>query len=203
LEKKIEGKTVLTSIPDLGLGLWNAWILFVSTLLLPFLFSLISKRLNRPPFDEQERKVHTVLQIISIISLIYSFFLAFGSDASWFMIGFIIYLFGMILISVSGLTFEITTTDGPVTDGIYRFSRNPQYLGSFLSFMGIGIAYSSLIFVILAIVFLDMQQILVDAEERWCLQEYGDFYRQYMIRTPKWIGIPQPLQRKKVATQYS
>jgi len=36
-----------------------------------------------------------------------------------------------------------------------------------------------------------LQNILIDAEERWCLDKYGDAYREYMDRTPKWIGIPK------------
>jgi protein-S-isoprenylcysteine O-methyltransferase Ste14 len=29
----------------------------------------------------------------------------------------------------------------------------------------------------------------VVSEERFCLKEYGDAYREYMNRTPRWIGI--------------
>jgi protein-S-isoprenylcysteine O-methyltransferase Ste14 len=29
------------------------------------------------------------------------------------------------------------------------------------------------------------------AEERWCLEKYGDAYREYMNRTPRWIGLPK------------
>jgi len=28
-------------------------------------------------------------------------------------------------------------------------------------------------------------------EERQCLEHFGEDYRQYMNRTPKWIGIPE------------
>jgi protein-S-isoprenylcysteine O-methyltransferase Ste14 len=26
-------------------------------------------------------------------------------------------------------------------------------------------------------------------EERFCLRQYGEAYREYMNRTPRWIGI--------------
>jgi protein-S-isoprenylcysteine O-methyltransferase Ste14 len=29
------------------------------------------------------------------------------------------------------------------------------------------------------------------AEERHCLEKYGDTYRKYMDRTPRWLGIPK------------
>lgn len=28
-------------------------------------------------------------------------------------------------------------------------------------------------------------------EERFCLDYYGDAYRNYMERTPRWIGLPK------------
>ena len=31
----------------------------------------------------------------------------------------------------------------------------------------------------------------VKAEERCCLERYGNVYREYMNRTPRWIGIPK------------
>jgi len=31
----------------------------------------------------------------------------------------------------------------------------------------------------------------VIVEERFCLEKYGDAYREYMNRTPRWIGIPK------------
>jgi protein-S-isoprenylcysteine O-methyltransferase Ste14 len=31
----------------------------------------------------------------------------------------------------------------------------------------------------------------VAPEERGCLEKYGEAYRQYMNRTPRWIGLPR------------
>jgi len=28
-------------------------------------------------------------------------------------------------------------------------------------------------------------------EERYCLEKYGDAYRKYMKRTPRWLGLPK------------
>jgi protein-S-isoprenylcysteine O-methyltransferase Ste14 len=37
--------------------------------------------------------------------------------------------------------------------------------------------------------------IAVKAEERFLLEKYGDTYREYMNRTPRWIGIPKSEKR--------
>ena len=34
-------------------------------------------------------------------------------------------------------------------------------------------------------------QLWLNAEERHCLKVYGNAYREYMDRTPRWIGIPK------------
>jgi len=31
----------------------------------------------------------------------------------------------------------------------------------------------------------------VNVEEQGCLKKYGDTYREYMNRTPRWIGVPK------------
>jgi protein-S-isoprenylcysteine O-methyltransferase Ste14 len=97
----------------------------------------------------------------------------------------------MIFTIVAGINFANTPLDRPVIKGLYRISRNPIYLGTFLIFIGIGIACASWLFLLLIAIFIVMQHILIGAEERWCLEKYGDAYQEYMNRTPKWIGIPK------------
>jgi protein-S-isoprenylcysteine O-methyltransferase Ste14 len=31
----------------------------------------------------------------------------------------------------------------------------------------------------------------VNSEEQGCLDSFGDEYKKYMERTPKWLGIPK------------
>lgn len=42
-----------------------------------------------------------------------------------------------------------------------------------------------------SILVLIVEHKLVTAEERICLKQYGDAYREYMNRTPRWIGIQE------------
>jgi len=92
---------------------------------------------------------------------------------------------------VAGTSLDNTPINRPATEGLYRISRNPIYFGTFLMFIGIGIACASWLFLLLIIVFIALYDILIAPEERWCLEKYGDTYREYMNRTPKWIGSPK------------
>jgi len=93
------------------------------------------------------------------------------------------------------LNFATTPLDKPVTKGAYPISRHPLSFSGFLTFIGMGIACISWIFLLLAIVFMILMNTVVISEERWCLEKYGDAYREYMNRTTRWIGIPKSEKR--------
>jgi len=41
------------------------------------------------------------------------------------------------------------------------------------------------------VVYIIILNILAAPEERFCLEKYGDAYRNYLNRTPRWLGIPK------------
>jgi protein-S-isoprenylcysteine O-methyltransferase Ste14 len=87
--------------------------------------------------------------------------------------------------------FALAPSDKPATKGVYTISRNPMYLSVFLIFVGISLASASWFFLLLTMIWLILGDRGVVAEERLCLETYGDSYREYMDRTPRWIGIPK------------
>jgi len=188
----------MSLIPDFELGLWNAWILVLSFLLLFTVWEILNRlkrqespnRPNKPPFNEKEEKLYGISQLIFWASVIYSVFLPLKLGTVWFYAGLLVYLLGMIFTMVAGTSLDNTPMDRPATEGLYRISRNPIYLGTFLIFIGIGIACASWLFLLLIAVFIGLYGILIPPEERWCLEKYGDAYREYMNSTPRWIGIP-------------
>jgi protein-S-isoprenylcysteine O-methyltransferase Ste14 len=188
----------MSLIPEFELGLWNAWILVLSFLLLFIFFSILdhlkgrksSTRPDKPPFNEKEEKLYGISQLAIWSSNIYSVFLPLELNTAWFYFGLVIYLFGMVFTIIAGTTLDRTPMDKPATKGLYRISRNPIYLGCFLIYIGIGLACASWLFLLLTMIWIILYDILVAPEERWCLEKYGNAYREYMNRTPKWIGIP-------------
>jgi protein-S-isoprenylcysteine O-methyltransferase Ste14 len=87
--------------------------------------------------------------------------------------------------------FATTPPDKLVTKGIYRYSRNPMQLSVFILLVGVGIATASWVSLLLSVVYMIVPLLWLEAEERHCLKFYGDAYREYMSRTPRWIGIPK------------
>ena len=194
----------MSLIPEFELGLWNAWIFMLSFLLLFVIFGVlgrlggqkVSSRPGTPPQNDMERKLDRIALLLFVASIIYSFFLPLKLGTAWFFLGLFVFLFGMIFAFTAGINLVSTPPDKPATRGLYRISRNPIYLGTFLMFIGIGIACASWLILLLIAISIILQNILIDAEERWCLEKYGDAYREYMNRTPRWIGMPKSEEKE-------
>lgn len=83
------------------------------------------------------------------------------------------------------------TAAGPlVTRGIYRWSRNPQYVGCELIALGVALAGRSGAALVLAFGAAGVFAYWVGVEERALERRYGDAYRNYRARTPRWVGAP-------------
>jgi protein-S-isoprenylcysteine O-methyltransferase Ste14 len=75
-----------------------------------------------------------------------------------------------------------------VTDGIYRWTRNPMYLGLSLVLLGIGVATGSLWFFIgLAIAIWAVTKLAIEREEAYLAQKFGALYLDYKSRVRRWI----------------
>lgn len=78
-------------------------------------------------------------------------------------------------------------SDGFVTAGPYRFTRNPQYVGDDVLSLGLGIiANSELLWVthaLLAVVFV----FTPPSEEVWLREHYGEAYERYRRGTPRFL----------------
>jgi protein-S-isoprenylcysteine O-methyltransferase Ste14 len=75
-----------------------------------------------------------------------------------------------------------------VTNGPFRFTRNPIYLSFVLLFIGVALlANSWLMLVVLVILILIMQNGVIEREERYLESKFGDEYRQYRSSVRRWI----------------
>ncbi|TDK49661.1 methyltransferase family protein [Antarcticimicrobium luteum] len=108
--------------------------------------------------------------------------------------------FGITLWGYRFLGIENTycASDGLVTSGMYEYSRNPQYVTSVLATVGLGIASGSLITLGLAGVLFLLYFLFVLNEERWLMQGYGDAFRAYMQKTPRFVDA-RSLMRARAA----
>ncbi|MDN3399017.1 isoprenylcysteine carboxylmethyltransferase family protein [Psychrobacter sp. APC 3426] len=75
-----------------------------------------------------------------------------------------------------------------VTEGIYRYSRNPMYVGLVLVLLGWALYLSHLLaFVLLPVFMLYMTRFQIEPEERMMEQKFGKAYQSYLSRVRRWI----------------
>ncbi|WP_072393203.1 isoprenylcysteine carboxylmethyltransferase family protein [Hyphomicrobium sp. CS1GBMeth3] len=86
-------------------------------------------------------------------------------------------------------------TEGLNTDGIYRWSRNPQYATAMPGYVALAVGAASAPALCLAalvgVIFWQMATL----EERWLLAAYGDAYDHYRSRVPRFYNV----ERARVA----
>lgn len=101
-------------------------------------------------------------------------FLSGGSFALW---GF----FSLGLAASQGL-------GGPLRiHGAYRYSRNPQYVGTVVGFLGYGLACNSTLALAALIVWSSWYLLAPFAEEPWCREHLGSPYQQYAANVRRYL----------------
>ena len=97
-------------------------------------------------------------------------------------------------------------TNGLVTDGLYRFSRNPQYAASIIGLIGLSIGANSIPTIILSTIMIGAYVLMALVEEDWLKQLYGAPYRDYCRETSRFLdvqGLIALLERKRPSRQTS
>jgi protein-S-isoprenylcysteine O-methyltransferase Ste14 len=75
-----------------------------------------------------------------------------------------------------------------VAGGPYRFTRNPIYIGFTLIYFGIAILATSVWILVLLIPVLGiLQRGVVMREEAYLDVKFGEAYRKYQARVPRWL----------------
>jgi protein-S-isoprenylcysteine O-methyltransferase Ste14 len=183
-------------LPDFELGLWNAWILLVpSVLTFPIFFHLAKVKGVQRPSDVDFSKPKIVFcvfsKLIYFIALVYSFFLPLKLGTTLFYVGLPIAIVGLVTSWIVLLNWAQTKAGKPVTRGLYRFSRHPMYVAHSLLLLGVSIASVSWIFLLITIINVLGAVVFIESEEQGCFEHYGDAYREYVKRTPRWVGMPK------------
>jgi protein-S-isoprenylcysteine O-methyltransferase Ste14 len=113
-----------------------------------------------------------------------------------YVIGVVLAALGIALIMAGAQRFIAAGTNLPpmlpttalVTDGPYRWSRNPLYLAMLAIYLGIAIAAGSLWGLVLVVPLFGLISVAVVArEERYMERKFGDVYRQYRARVRRWL----------------
>ena len=182
----------MSLVPAFDIGVWNAWILTTLLFLFIMLSGLLPKDIGKRIAPAKEtKKINNVMMIVFFTMIIYSIFLPLKLGTVWFYVGLAVYIIGFIISSAALLSIAATKPGEPFTTGMYRYSRHPIALGTLLPMIGAGIASASWLFLLLSVILMVISHFLAITEESATTKKFGDTYKEYIARTPRWIGLPK------------
>jgi len=190
--------------PALEIGWLNGWILlcvlylFLGVLVLSFpkdarvrLFKYDRSRWSIP-----HRIIFVMGKSLAFVYIIMIVFTPLKIGSVAFIPGIIIFTIGLALFTIALLNFKNTPLDQPVTRGIYGISRHPQILSLFILAFGICMAIGSWLALFLLIISPLFGRCRILEEEKACREQYGDLYRAYMKRVPRYFLIRTHMRRE-------
>lgn len=111
-------------------------------------------------------------------------------------VGLIFVAIGFALAALSVRNFRLAGTSvvpgepstALVATGPYQFTRNPIYIGFALAYFGLAVMLTSMWVLLLLIpVLFILQRGVVEREEIYLERRFGDAYRKYKSRVPRWL----------------
>jgi protein-S-isoprenylcysteine O-methyltransferase Ste14 len=180
-------------LPPFQLGWLNGGLLLAllgltdGILFLLFQRGVVIRLFDRSGWTNRQ-KVFTILgKLLALAVVIMIILTPLKIGSSVFIVGLGLVGVGLIALVKALIDFRNTSPNLPATKGIYQFTRHPQNLASSVVILGCTFAIGSWIALITFIVARMLLHVNLVAEEEVCLREYGEIYRDYMTRVPRYF----------------
>jgi protein-S-isoprenylcysteine O-methyltransferase Ste14 len=180
-------------IPALEIGWLNGLILLAfewliqGFLLLIFPKAVVSRLFDRSGWSVKQRVFLVAGKVFSLACLILIIFTPLKINSSIFIVGLILYAIGVAGLVAAMLNFKDTPLGEPVTKGVYKISRHPQIVALFIFILGICVSIGSWAALFMLVMSRLLQHFGILAEEEVCLKRYGESYRAFMKRVPRYF----------------
>jgi protein-S-isoprenylcysteine O-methyltransferase Ste14 len=191
--------------PVLELSWLNGWILLVVLygifgMLLLFFPKAVLARLyayDRLRWSKKQRAYHVIGKILILVNIVLTILTPLKVGSTVFILGVILFAIGLTGFTIALLNFKNTPLNQPITKGLYSISRNPQALMLLVAGVGISLAIGSSIALLLVVTSSLFGRFRILAEERALLMQYGNSYRDYVERVPRYLLIKTRMNEKE------
>jgi len=104
------------------------------------------------------------------------------------LIGVSLFILAMVFMKTSWRAgIDKSTKTSLITSGLYRFSRNPAFVGMDLMFIGAAITYANLIIVIVGLLVVVGIHLQILQEENHMEEVFKKEYNEYVNKTPRYL----------------
>lgn len=191
---------------NMKMDLYNLWSLsFPGYIVIWAFMSWINRKRGKPIenpeiFKYKGSKIMFMLGFLPQLTMLFWTIFVPINSSTLFRIGLLIYLIG-IIINLTALASFSRSTGDLNTNGIYRYSRNPMYVGGFLFILGLNLMgwemkFASYVFVIVSLIWVGATHWMVLQEESFLKNKNGDIYREYMKMVPRYVGVFQMTKKR-------
>lgn len=139
------------------------------------------------PLIGVEKVAYWIYQLTTVAIVIILLFLRVNTGSKYFYIGLFVYIIGIVLYIITTINYAKPKSNGLNLNGMYKISRNPMYIAYFINLLGCAILTHSLIVLMLLIIFQISSHWIIHSEEKWCIQKFGDEYKNYMKSVRRYI----------------
>jgi protein-S-isoprenylcysteine O-methyltransferase Ste14 len=177
-----------------SIHLTNLWVFYVLIYVIAFpLRQLANRRRGEPIEDPEMLMQHKLLSGITVLwlfgGLAISLFVPLRSGILFY-IGLVFYVVGLAIVAAALVALG---ESGLVRGGVYRYSRNPNYVGMVfvifgLMLMGWSASLGSVLFTLYFLLTIPYFHWTVLTEEAFLSAKFGDSYRDYLSRTARYFG---------------
>jgi protein-S-isoprenylcysteine O-methyltransferase Ste14 len=180
-------------IPALEIGWLNGWmplgllVLVEGLLLKVFPKEVTSRLIDRSGWSKKQAVFTVIGKLCSLACLVLIILTPLKIGSAVFIVGVVLYVLGLVGLVRAIFDFRKTPLDQPVTRGLYRVSRHPQIVMLFVSFLGMCLVIGSWLALLTLLMSRVLQHFGILAEEEACLAQYGESYRVYMERVPRYL----------------
>lgn len=179
--------------PELRFGLLNGWIALVLLSLtegicfLAFPRDVVKRLFDRSGWSEKQVVFTVIGKLCALVCLVLLTFTPLKIKSPVFIVGAVVTALGVLGLITALVNFWRTPLDQPVERGLYRISRHPQIVMSSIVLLGGTIAIGSWTAVLALAAGRVLSHLGILGEEEVCLRQYGDSYREYMQRVPRYL----------------
>lgn len=181
--------------PQLRPAILNGWILILvfytifGALLRVFPKEVVQRLYDRSGWNKQQQTLSTIGFPFALAALVLLVLTPLKTGQPVFILGMTIYCIGLVGMVTALINFRNTPMDEPATQGLYRYSRNPQWVMFFILMQGMAISVGSWTIALLFLMRAIFNHYRILGEEKACLENYGEAYRSYLQEVPRYLFL--------------